>query len=569
MARLAHQLAAPWRYAAARLERPDARLWTLVPLALTAVVYGPLLQNYFRSDDFLNLFQMRNLPFVRYILTTHGGHILVTRNTIFFLFNAVFGTNPLPYFVCVLATHLLNVWLLGRIIRRLTGNAALACFGATLWGTSPVNAGALGWYAVYGHVLVATAVLAILAQVLDAAAAPAPPSRLRRALWFVLALAAATSFGVGMGMAMALPLVIVLLVPQWRTWSRPLPPLWSLVLVTPVLYLWISWLNAPPIDPAARAALPLEAQVAAAIRLLTTPALPAMLFHLISYAGERLVLGFFPQPEHYPSVVSYAIAIALLAISTGLMIAVRGSVRRQVLAAWVLVVGCYAMIAIGRVGFYNLYPSIEVMVAQARYHYAGTFPLAIVLCLALDRVGTWRWPGPRRGAAVLLIWIAATLFAYQRSAPFEHNQEARKETLFAVAWMRARIAQSPPGQPVYFVNRAFFSVPPIWVSAYEFPGWAGLFTIFFPDNIVDGRRVFFAEKEPSVIEMHQHGRRTDTLLVAPDKVPKLSPLTAPPAKPTQPAPASRALPKPPANFKGLPPKAPPRPAPAPTQPAAP
>ncbi len=550
MSRLTHLLAAPWRYAATRLERPDARLWTLLPLALTAVVYGPLLLNYFRSDDFLNLFQMRNLPFVRYILTTHGGHILVTRNTIFFLFNAVFGTNPLPYFVCVLATHLLNVWLLGRIIRRLTGSAALACFGAALWGTSPANAGSLGWYSVYGHVLVATAVLVILSQVLDAAAA-APPSRARRALWYTLALAAATSFGVGMGMAMVLPLVIVLLVPQWRTWSRPLPPLWSLVLVTPILFLWISSLNAPQVEAAVMSAVPFEAQVAAAFRLLLAPAMPAMLFHLISYAGERLVLGFFPLPEHYPSPVSYGIATALIAISAALAFGVRGAVRRQVLAAWVIVVSCYLMIAIGRVGFYYTYPTIEFMVAQARYHYTGTFPLAILLCIALGRIGSWRWPGPRIGAAALLGWIAATLFAYQRSAPFDHNQEARQETHKTVAWMNARIVQSPPGEPVYFVNRAFFSVPPIWVSAYEFPGWAGVFTIFFPDNVVDGRRIYFAETEPSVIEMHQHGRRTATLLIALDQLPERPPLK-PPARKTPPPTLPRNEP---------PPKTPPRPPP--------
>jgi len=513
-------LASPPALAGTRPERRPAAAWALLPLALTALVYAPLLTNYFRSDDFLNLFQIRNGPLLDYLLTTHGGHLLVTRNAFFALCFAAFGTNPVPYFALVLATHLLNVWLLWRLLQQLTGSALLAAFGAALWGSAPVNAGSLGWYSVYGQVVATTAILIVLTQVLDAAAA-APPSRARRALWYLLALAAATSFGVGLGMAMALPLVIALLVPHWRSWSR-LPPLATLVVVVPALYLWLT----------ARAAVAADASASGAFMQLALVAsidLPQMLFHLVCYGCERLMLGYFPQPAHYPSPLAYAIGAVFLGATATVIARCPGAPRRQMVAAWLLLLGCYGMIAIGRVGYFRAYPTLEVIVAQARYHYAGGLTLTLVAVIALGRAVEWASTREQLLVSVLQAWTVATVVAYGYSPPFDHNQEARKETSAAVGWMRSRIQTTPPGAPVHFLNRVFFAVPPIWVSSYEFPGWAGVFIIFFPDNVVDGRQVFFIEREPSVIEAHRGGRRTATLLIPPSQVPPPAP--APPDRP--------------------------------------
>lgn len=489
--------------------------WALLPLILAAVVYAPLLGNYFLSDDFLNLFLIRNLPLPDYLLTVHGGHILVTRNAIFALCSAAFGIDPVPYFGLVLATHLLNVWLLWRLLRQLTASPRTAAFAAALWGTAPLNAGSLGWYAVYGHVVAATAILVVLTQVLDAAAAAAPPSRARRALWYLLALAAATSFGVGLGMAMALPVVIALLVPRWRSWSR-LPPLATLVVVVPALYLWLTGRARVPAGPSTTAAY-----LAAALQRAVD--LPPMLFHLIGYSGERLVLGYFPLPTRYPSPLGYAVAAILLA-ATAAVVVRSSAARRQMVAAWLLAVACYGMIVAGRVAFFHT--SFGDIVAQARYHYAGGLALSLVIGIALGRAGD-HWPRAGTKTAALAAWALATVVAYGFSPPMDHNQEARRQAAAAAGWMRSRIRSTPPGAPVYLANRPFAGLPAAWVPATQFPGWAGLFTLFFPDNVVDGRRVFFVERNPSVIEALRHGRRTATLLVAPPEAP-------PPAAPVPP-----------------------------------
>src|SRR5262245_19190971 len=175
--------------------------WLLPAIAMAALTYYPITRNFFFADDFLNLFNIRNDPALTYLVTPNGGHMLLTRNAVFYLTFQLFGASPEGYYWTSFLTHLLNVGLLYRLERLATGDAPLASFGAALWGTSPLNEGTLGWYAVLGQVLVATALLVILGQVHRLSAAHRPPSRAMRCGWYVLALIAATSFGTGIAVA--------------------------------------------------------------------------------------------------------------------------------------------------------------------------------------------------------------------------------------------------------------------------------------------------------------------------------------------------------------------------------
>jgi hypothetical protein len=49
----------------------------------------------------------------------------------------------------------------------------------------------------------------------------------------------------------------------------------------------------------------------------------------------------------------------------------------------------------------------------------------------------------------------------------------------------------------------------------EFPGWAGVFVAFEPENTIDGRRIYFMLRPPNVRERFQRGRRTAGLFTAP------------------------------------------------------
>ena len=37
----------------------------LVPIALAALVYSPIVRNFFMGDDFLHLYQLANLPLLQ------------------------------------------------------------------------------------------------------------------------------------------------------------------------------------------------------------------------------------------------------------------------------------------------------------------------------------------------------------------------------------------------------------------------------------------------------------------------------------------------------------------------
>src|SRR5262249_43204730 len=186
------------------MARPPARaavrlLSLLVPLAGALAAWWPLVDNYFYNDDFIHLFDVVTLPLPHLLTQIWGGHLYVVRNAVFAGMYAVFGPEPRPWFTSVLLTHLVNVLLLHRLVLRLTGDLLLACLGATLWGTAPVLEGALGWYAVYGQVLLATIVLAVVSSLATAVARDRPPSRGQILAWAGLLAAGATCFGIGLG----------------------------------------------------------------------------------------------------------------------------------------------------------------------------------------------------------------------------------------------------------------------------------------------------------------------------------------------------------------------------------
>src|SRR5262249_25136181 len=136
--------------------------WAALALGLAIFVYYPITQNYFVYDDFLHLFHIANDSLLKFLLTMHGGHLLVVRNAVFALCYHLFGTDAPAYFWVVLATHLANVLLLFLIIRALTDSARLACFGSALWGMLLVHEQTLGWFSVHGQALATTFTLGVL-----------------------------------------------------------------------------------------------------------------------------------------------------------------------------------------------------------------------------------------------------------------------------------------------------------------------------------------------------------------------------------------------------------------------
>jgi hypothetical protein len=188
-----------------------------------------------------------------------------------------------------------------------------------------------------------------------------------------------------------------------------------------------------------------------------------------------------------------------------------GHRRRQLAAGVLLVLASYGVIAVAR----SILQSADdsVIAALTRYHYVPSIALTIVLALALAQIAE-RVP-LRLRAAVLVGWYAATLAGWIMLGPtIEHHQSDRDDTREVLRAIRATIDEQPPGATVRIPNAPFRSFPfYTWV-----PGRAGVFTMFYATNVVDGRQVLFVEPNARVRAAHRHGRRIGRLLVAPEGV---------------------------------------------------
>src|SRR5262245_21794638 len=204
-------------------ERPGARGWwhppVLVPLLLSAWVYLPITRVNFFADDFAHFASIESDGYLDFLLAPFGGHNYLVRNLFFIAAWKLFGLRASLYYGVVLLTHLLNVALLFGVLRSLTASVALGCFGAALWGTSPLCLGTIGWFSVYGQVMLATILLLVLAGVARAACREETPSSRTMALWYALLLAGTTCFGIGVGVALVFPVVLFLFLPE--VWARP------------------------------------------------------------------------------------------------------------------------------------------------------------------------------------------------------------------------------------------------------------------------------------------------------------------------------------------------------------
>jgi hypothetical protein len=489
--------------------RADAWLHRLIALALTGLVYVPILSNYFHADDFYYLYVLNDGRPIEFLFTPHGGHMLVVRNAVFALCHALFGTDPLGYFAVVLATHFVNVLLLFALIRALTGNLRLACFGAALWGMCPVNEGSLGWYSVYGHVLAATLVLWVLLEVVRA---PGAPARWWKPwLWYAALLLASMSFGVGMAVAMAFPVVIALLLPPRFRVARRVA--WSLPLVIVALYRLVLWLHtraATTADPTAFGLVDMAIDLWWII--------PPTAVHLLNGGIAYLLLWPFNIDVAYPSRLAYATAVLFYA--GALTAAVGGSPtrRRQLAACAVIAAAAYGMIAIGRG---PILPSLALSPDSAakwhRYQYLGTLPLAVVACLILEWLARRLELRARWADACFGAWLGFCAAAYVHSGhTIDHHDGDRADTAaFRAAIYRRVNTHHDDDGPVYITNMPFGAIGFMGMHWTAFPGWVAMFIAYFPDDVVSGKRIVFVEPDLATIEAVRHeraGTRTARLL---------------------------------------------------------
>jgi hypothetical protein len=426
-------------------ERASAVL-LVATLAATAIAYGGLVSAYFSSDDFVHLYAVVDADLWEYLLRPHGGHLLMVRNAFFVAFYHLFGMRAELYFWAVLLTHLLNAFLLFRIVSNWTGSAALATLGALLWATCPTHAGTLAWYSVYGQVLVGTCLLIILHQISrrDRDQTNLPSAII--VVWPLLFIIASTCFGVGIGLTLTSPLALYLLLPPSRLRLAVCVILALIAIATPSAYKAMvlyheSILTTGSVKDS-------WAMAVAIGSLHYWDKIVLMFGALLSCGVSSMLLGFAGPAAGFPSIpATIAIVVYTLVAALGLVLAPR-RMRLRMLGLLVFAVGCYAVIAAGRA---TLLPTTRVGIAAAttRYHYVGMMPLSLLLCCALAQLTR----SPRYGGVSQYGLLALTVVfgsaCYVRAKPYiDTHLPARKEAQEVVAAIRAAIDAAAPGTEV-------------------------------------------------------------------------------------------------------------------------
>lgn len=485
----------------------------LVALAAcaSAVAFRHVLDGYFWSDDFVLFYLRRDTTLTEFLLNPFWGHVTLGRNALFAATDWMAGFDPRPYFVTVLAIHVVNVLLLGRVIWRLTDSAVLAGTGALLWGVCPAAGDSLAWYAASAQVAATTCLLLacdLLARHVGRRDTLPTGAAAGAALWLGLSL---LFFASALAVAAVWPVVVLLLFPGTRTDRRRL----GLALATAAAVLGLF----AGVHLAARrlyATPDVGDQVLRGLLAQPRPALIATL-QLARVGVTSLVLGAWWTPGPRSDPVSWSILLAALAAwCLGFARGTCGTRRK--LAAFALIgLAIYALTAWARAPAARMLSgrTAAQVGATLRYHYAPQAFLAVVLALALRglTMHARRWIRPALAAGWAAVAVLGVLLG---GIPLDLHGPARDAVSVAVAEIETGVLATPPGQTAYIRNRPVPGFGWMPSTMTPLPGLAGLFVIVSPSDELHGRPVRFVEARPEIVALaERRGGRLARLLIPP------------------------------------------------------
>ncbi len=485
------------------------------PLIATLVAQSHVLFNAFVFDDFLHLYAVSNLSLLEAVSVPWGGHLLHSFTTVVWIVKSLFGPDPFAFLLLGLLVHVASVWLLFEIVLCLTGRAAVAAFGATIWGINPFIAGTLGWVSAHGQAYATVAVLWVLLDIVRCSQRSTLMGNTLLVRHAVLLLVAATSFGVGLTSTVILPLLVGLWNPLPAERFRLLVVYGGVAMMAVALYLVTMKLQGDAqdnlgdkVDIVRRTAVNIVPISRAFFELLAIGFSGLLWGPLI--AGN---LSVVPR-ESMPFVASLAAVFVTLPLLIWGCWVSEPCERRRIFALLLLPFAGYGLIAIARSSGYFV-----LLTDEPRYQYLAAAIMAIVYCLVLVKLLDHL---PARvvsfGRIPYFLWLAVVIVPCAMGpvpAITESDTQWQKNQLMQSSRALEKALENPSGSgDIYIRNRPFIVFPWGYTPEY-FPGLAGLFVILYPDNSVDGRRVFFLEDSKELVQMAhaQSGSRISDLLI--------------------------------------------------------
>src|SRR5262245_35021011 len=125
--------------------RPARLALSLLPAVVALCAYAGL-HVWWYADDFFFLYAAANGDVARALLLSPPGHFIPVWNAIRWLAFEIWGPNPVPLAILLLALHALNATLLALVVARWTSLEAGAVAGS-VWAVASFHVGILGWLA--------------------------------------------------------------------------------------------------------------------------------------------------------------------------------------------------------------------------------------------------------------------------------------------------------------------------------------------------------------------------------------------------------------------------------------
>jgi protein O-mannosyl-transferase len=141
----------------------------LVVVLFTGLLYIRSLQNnltsfdddfYITNNPFLKDFSLKGIAAIFTSFYSSNYHPLTTL-TWFFEYH-LFGINPLPYHLVNVLLHLVNTWLVYKLVSKLSGNVNTALIVSLLFGIHPMHVESVAWVSERKDVLYAAFYLSAL-----------------------------------------------------------------------------------------------------------------------------------------------------------------------------------------------------------------------------------------------------------------------------------------------------------------------------------------------------------------------------------------------------------------------
>jgi hypothetical protein len=470
-------------------------------LAAVLVVNFQLLFTFFFADDFLWFYQISNWNPLEFIFLSIGGHLFIFRNLILYCMFKLFGLNSVVYFLTVLLTHLGSAYILYKIIYLLTNKPQIAAVGMMIWGICPVNYATLAWYSAYGQILVGFFFLLFLYDLLRMEKGKILFSMKIVIRWSIYLFLMAASYGTGLAIACLSPIVIVIILwknnQKWKIAAAMLPVI-ALILLLFIfkdsIYYYFSGevSNTKP--------------VALGVALSNYKIILEMFIRMCAYSIYCMAafpMLFLSSTKKFSTTAFISIPVIILFI---VLFFRSKEYRRHYAVLSLIFLGLIGLTAYGRAPILNAFGlTMAAAAITPRYYYVIFIMVVLILSLMADELFN---SFPKMAKVIVpFVFIVIALSIYpsidlaKRIDIYNSSVKVRKIYYNTITDIEKTIRAYPEGSFVLIDNKMNDPIiPTLFPSDTDFPGKAAIFSIKYPNNTVEGRRVYFVEKDCRVAD---------------------------------------------------------------------